>query len=250
MQALVGQRFGKAAWIAAIARRDGFEELCGFGKAAAVVAVVGLVARVACFEQSGLNPGERGGIADLGGGDADFAVLRAIVDHCGQGQAQCGVITRQPFDQIRYPAALNRIASVIDVGARIAAGQRIDRADPIERGLVGGAAGQIEPGHPAGFRAQHHRPAHRDQAADRARCIAAAQAIGTIEHALEACIERRVLRGAGDSGRTDPEAVADRDRAVRLRRRGRRKAQRESERQGQRARHIAAKAPGDHGFSP
>ena len=132
LKPLVGQCFGQPGRMAMIARREILEKFGRFGEAPAIIAAIGFAARTRRVERSGLRPGEGGGVADLGYGNAHFAFLRAVADDRRERQPQRRVIARQPFGQIAGLAASDRIAAVIELRGLVAAGHRPHRADPVD----------------------------------------------------------------------------------------------------------------------
>ena len=114
LQPLVGEGFGQRRRLVDVAARQAFEKFGAFGEAAGIVAGIGLDARPGGIERTGLDPGEGGGIADLGRRDLHRALLRPVGDDRRQRQPQRRVVSGQPFGQVKGLAALDRIAAVIE----------------------------------------------------------------------------------------------------------------------------------------
>ena len=116
-----------------VAARQAFEEFGAFGEAAGIVADIGFDPRARRIERAGLDPGEGRRVADLGRRDLHRALLRPVGDDRRQRQPQRRIVAGQPFGQIMGLAALDGIAAIIEPGRLVAAGERPDRADTVDR---------------------------------------------------------------------------------------------------------------------
>ena len=133
LQPLVGDRFGKRLRIVAIAPGKRLEKFGRFGVAAAVAARIGFAARIDRVERPGLDPRERGGVADFGCGDLDHALLRLVEHHRRQREPERRIIAREPFADVMVLAAVDSVAKIVEPRRGVVTAQRFDLAQALDR---------------------------------------------------------------------------------------------------------------------
>ena len=133
LQALVGQRLGTRSGVIALAVGKILEELGGFGEATAIVAGIGFGPGRGRVIGACLGAGESRRVAHLGCRDLNRALLRLVVDHRSERQAQRRVVAGQALDEVVRLAARHEVAAIVELAGFVAAIEAGDGADMSRR---------------------------------------------------------------------------------------------------------------------